>query len=264
MMMAAVATTALCACGALNAVSPESAVASANRVNPAGANVLLDGSVETFDDAKLVSMIYPVERTGASAGCRYEHGATDIAGAVTCFTLDPDGLFKDERAKKEYRNAVQFTLMLASDNRCNLYYTYITRAGAISRGTSSVLSTIFGGVGAIVTGDASRVFSGLSGISSGVGADVDAAMFHNVAEAVLIPAIRQMRAAKRHEIEVANEQSPADYPITRAIADALDYHALCSVSAALDKARSGIQAPAAGAPATGTGGSSAVTTGAGG
>jgi len=243
MVVSGAATAVLCGCSALTGMSPEAALAGDQRVNPAGANVLLDKGVETFTDARLVSMIYPGD---GSARCKYEKSDTDVPGAITCFTLDPDNVFKDDTVKQEYRNAVQYTLMMASDNRCNLYYTYVARAGAIEQGTTSVLSTVFGGVGAIVTGNASRIFSGLSGISSGVGANINAAMFHNVAESVLIPAMRQARTAKRKEINDDATETLTKYPITRAISDALEYHGLCNVSAALTQAQESIQKNAPG------------------
>jgi hypothetical protein len=133
------------------------------------------------------------------------------------------------------RNEAQAALILASNQRCNVWYTYLERAGAINRGTFNVLSTITGGVGGIVTGTAAQALSATSGIASGAGASIDAALFHGLAEGIMIPTVMAARTQKLTALQARKAESIDTYSMSMALADAVDYHGLCNVRTALDK-----------------------------
>lgn len=131
------------------------------------------------------------------------------------------------------RNAVQGYLFMRSDQVCALWITYIERAGAINRGTLNILSVIAGGAGALVSGGASQILAGTAGIFSGTGAAIDAAMLHGLTEGLLIPRVGTARATKRTAIEAKLGNDLKTYPMSAAISDALAYHGMCNISAAL-------------------------------
>lgn len=161
-----------------------------------------------------------------------------VAEAQAAARSSEDGKAAQDRVLDEYkrqRNTIQYSLMLASDQRCGLWITYLMRAGAINRGTFSVLSTISGGLAPLV-GSAGKAFGAVSGISSGTGSAVDAAMLHGLTEGVVIPKVLSVRADMKVKIEAHLAESPTAYPISRALSDVIAYHNLCSVSTALNPA----------------------------
>jgi hypothetical protein len=210
-------------------IGPERAMLGAGEVNPAGANGMIEFSTPAISSAELAKQICPVDGQLPKADAK---DADEIIAALTCFDTDKEGL-KDDAKRRERRNSVQYYIIARSNQRCALWITYLERAGALNRGTFNVLSVLAGGAGAIVTGNAARILSGSAGAFSGTGAAIDAAMLHGLTEGLVVPRVVLARKAKRAELDANLTKSVADYPLAAALADALDYHGLCNVSAAL-------------------------------
>ncbi|MFT4101062.1 MAG: hypothetical protein QM674_08520 [Burkholderiaceae bacterium] len=98
-----------------------------------------------------------------------------------------------------------------------------------------VPTTILAGAGAIATPATTvRALSGLAGISSGVGAELQQSYFSNLATQVIVPGIDLARADLRTEIASKRGRSISEYTLEAAIADAARYHGACSMNAGLE------------------------------
>ncbi|NJR80045.1 hypothetical protein [Sphingomonas corticis] len=216
---------------------PEATIFGGGRVNPAGANSLVAFRSEPIASAELAAAICPVSPPAAIA----DPAVDPLSAALTCFRDDAkaDGGRSSENLIAR-RNDVQHLLMLRSDQNCGIWATYLARAGAINRGTFNVLSVLAGGAGALLSGDASRIFSAGSGIASGTGAAIDGALLHGLTEGLIMPRVRAVRDTIRDEVDAHAEDDLIVYPVTRAIADALRYHAACNISSAFDAQTPGL------------------------
>jgi len=149
----------------------------------------------------------------------------------------------------DLRAQIQDRVIAASDQRCNLYMTYLKRVSTYENGIFGTLTTILGGAGAIVTGENSaRVLSGLAGMSSGTRAELNQALFESVATSIITPGIEKARSEFLVEI-MKKRKDPllaiGVYTIQGAIADAIKYHGLCSLDQVINSAQKSLQAPKA-------------------
>ncbi len=210
-------------------LSPETAPFGGGQVNPAGVNGLVQFTSPKVSTKDMASQICPRRSATYSA---WSSLADPLSDAVECFSGEAADTSKWQSLRIR-RNAVIGYVMLRSDQACALWVTYIERAGAVNRGVFNVASVVTGGVGALVSGDASRILSGASGIASGSGAAVDSAMLHGLTEGLILPRVAQVRATRRAAIVDQLDQDVAAYPVALALADVLHYHAACNVSSAL-------------------------------
>jgi hypothetical protein len=220
-------------------LTPESSLFGDSRVNPSGANHLIEDRQEVISEATIAGML-----------CDREPAPTDtlFAGLRCMNTARAGGSLSDAEYQRR-RNDVQHTLMLVSDQRCALWMTYLLRAGAINRGSFSVLGTLTGGLAPLFSGGAAKVLGATSGIMAGTGSAIDAAMLHSLTEGVVVPKVLEMRKDQRDAIGLKQGKSPAEYPVAAAIEDAVLYHNSCSITSVLDptarqETRSFLPAPA--------------------
>lgn len=223
------------------ASSPEKSWFGGDRVNSASANQLFTPEFEVFSDEKLFSMLDPkgnllkkeFSTLSESAKIKYLNEAFLEANNSTNATA--------------LRAQIQDRVIAASDQRCNLYMTYLKRVSTYENGIFGTLTTILGGAGAIVTGENSaRVLSGLAGISSGTRAELNQALFESVATSIITPGIEKARSEFLVEIMNKRKDTPfaiSVYTIQGAIADAIKYHGLCSMDAGINAAQKSLQAP---------------------
>nr|VFK22612.1 MAG: hypothetical protein BECKLFY1418C_GA0070996_11231 [Candidatus Kentron sp. LFY] len=198
---------------------PEYAYTGDGRVNPAGAVQMLPSSVfETFDLAVLLGAD-PLTTDKDPKTLDYddykcEEG--DDPGNAGCIRARArlDEAFKEFDVKnsgkgKQKRNEIQDRLMAASEQRCNVYKIYLKRIHAKANFYTGSLATILGGAGAIVTGvDGARILSGLAGITSGVRAEFNQAVFVNLAIPVITKGIESRRNDIRKEIKKGEWKEP--------------------------------------------------------
>jgi hypothetical protein len=158
----------------------------------------------------------------------------DFEAAFTAFYAYDGG---QARALRLRRNRVQDRVLAASEQRCSVYKLYLQRVQSEDQSMFGSLTTILAGAGAIATGQInSRVFAGLAGITSGVGAEMQQAYFGNLAARVIVPAIDVRRKAILDEIVEHQKRAIGSYSVQRALMDAAKYHGACTVTSGLNQA----------------------------
>jgi hypothetical protein len=159
-------------------IDPEMNPLGGGRVTTASANQIFDGGFEGFTDEQLLRLLDPENKANLPA--KYsELSETDKIQYLR-------SAFRKANQESVYgaahRSQVQDRLIAASNQRCNLYTTYLKRVSTFTNGIFGTLTTVLGGAGAIVTGEnAARALSGLAGISSGTRAELNQAIFESVA-----------------------------------------------------------------------------------
>lgn len=216
-------------------IGPEKSLFGGGRVTTASANQLFDPGFEEVTDEQLVQLLDP-----SSEPLNFEKlsNSEKIAKLREAF-------IKANANNKAIalRSQIQDRLIAASNQRCNLYTTYLKRVTTYENGIFGTLTTIFGGAGAIVTGEtAARTLSGLAGISSGTRAELTQATFESIATSVIIPGIQKTRDAFLEKIMKKRTQCIAQYTIEGAIADVITYHGYCSMDTGISFANKSIQA----------------------
>lgn len=223
--------------GCASMVGPEANLFGDHRVTTASADQIFDRGFEDFNDAKLFALLDPESK-------------------INFQSLDDDQKLKQlslaflnanndtNQTAKNRRNQILERLIAASNQRCNLYTTYLKRINTYTNGVFGTLTTVLGGAGAIVTGEnTARLLAGLAGISSGTRAELNQAIFESVATSVIVPGISDRRAEFLKEIEKEKyrEKAIAEYPIEWAVATAIAYHGLCSMDTGIAHAQKSMQ-----------------------
>ena len=218
-------------------IDPETNPLGGGRVTIASANQIFDPGFEGFTDEQLLRLLDPENKAdlsgnysnlSESAKIEYLRKAFRKANQETVYGL-------------AHRSQIQDRLVAASNQRCNLYTTYLKRLSTFTNGIFGTLTTILGGAGAIVTGEnAARALSGLAGISSGTRAELNQAIFESVATSVIVPGIQQRRADLLKELMDKRSKTLTEYTIEGAIADAIMYHGACSLDAGIAYAQKSI------------------------
>lgn len=204
------------------------------RVTSASVNQMFDPEFEGFNDEKLLLLLDP-----DSIGIDEEYSKLSDSNKIK--KLNKAFAVANETANKTKRvSEIQDRLIAASDQRCNLYTTYLKRISEYTNGTFGTLTTVLGGAGAIVTGATSaRVLSGLAGISSGTRAELNQATFESISTSVIIPGIQKTRDKFRGEMH--DNRKDDNYTVEGAIADVIRYHGACSMDTGIAYAQKSIQ-----------------------
>jgi hypothetical protein len=135
------------------------------------------------------------------------------------------------------RNRVVDRIMVASEQRCTIYKNYLKRVETYQGFVTGVLTTILGAAGGISTvTNTSRFFSGLAGISSGVGAELKHDFFADTASLVIVPGIDQRRETLERAIRGRFQEPISRYTLEAALQDGAKYHGACSLLAGLQQA----------------------------
>jgi hypothetical protein len=232
--LVAAALVALCGC--------ERSIFS-ERYHSAGATPLVDTSFEVFTDSRLAEMIEPARLPAPPPAPPAAPPNLDTA-IKDFYNAYADTTRSQPRDTYFYvrRNQIQDALLAASEQRCSSYKEYLRHLDSLESLTAGGLATIFGGVGAIVTGAAaSRLFAGLAGISSGLNAELKQDIFSNLASAVIVPGIEVRRSQILADIMKRRCNSVATYTVQLAIADALKFHGACSMDTGIQQASKSVQ-----------------------
>ena len=214
---------------------PEKSLLGDNRVTAASANQMFKIGFEEFTDEQLFQLLDPynnVQYKTLEEAEKIRHLSMAFKQANT----------DDTKYGIAHRSQIQDRLIAASNQRCNLYVTYLKRVSTYTNGIFGTLTTVLGGAGAIVTGaDTARLLSGLAGISSGTRAELNQAIFESVATSVIIPGIQKSRADLLKEIENKRSKPLDQYTVEGAMADAISYHGACSMDTGIAYAQKSIQ-----------------------
>ncbi len=206
--------------------------------NPAGVKGLIRGNeLRALNVANLVGSFetgwVPV---AASTDPAVEQQATDKAIAVFYQSV-PDG------RQANYRNEIQDRIIAAANQRCHLWKNYFA--------TASSTVGFWSGVTGAATGAASLAFkppatkaalTALSTTSTSVGTQFEKSYLFSLTMQVIFQGVESRRADILHS--VVEKRSLGDrqltpigrYSLSAAIADALEYHAACSVASGLQQA----------------------------
>lgn len=208
-----------------SSLHPEMGIDSTKRVNSASVNQLFGKDFEEISYKEIIRNLDNFENTESP---------------------QKDGSSNNEynsASRKWHRNELQYRIIAASNNRCNLFKTYITRINQYSNVSLGSLTTIFGTAGAAATGEKSaRILSALAGTTGGIRAEVSQSLFESLASSIIVPGIDIARKKILDAIKEKHDKTLIEYPIQAAIADAINYHGTCSLSAGIGAANKSLNA----------------------
>ena len=214
---------------------PEKSLFGGNRVTVASANQMIDEDFEGFTDEELVHLLHPENPSLSNWG-----NLTDQDKMKALNTAIKNA--NQYSNTKAHRSQIQDRLIAASNQRCNVYATYLKRMSTQINGVLGTLTTALGGAGAIVTGaEAARILAGLAGIASGTRGELNQAIFESVTTSVIVPAFQNRREEILTEIMSKRLDDLEKYTIEGAMADAIKYHGACSLDAGISFAQKSIQ-----------------------
>lgn len=143
----------------------------------------------------------------------------------------------DSTTRGERRNSVVAAVFMASDKNCDVYLEYLHGNQITIKASSSIAATLFSGAGAIATpANSARILSALGSASTGVGGNLNDAIFSSKTVDVIAGGIRADRAELRNKIEVRMLDATTPYgawPLANALADAFVYHGRCNALSGL-------------------------------
>ena len=140
------------------------------------------------------------------------------------------------------RNSVQARLIGASDQECGYFLDQIRQDQAGFNFALGSLTSLLGGVGAIVTGaDLARAFSGAAAITSGIRAEGNDANFRQLTAEVIVRGIESRRSEIQEKINSRRTSTIDSYTVEDAVADAVKYHSVCNLISGLEHASSQVQ-----------------------
>lgn len=164
----------------------------------------------------------------------------DIAQLLKTYGLEDPKIFSVDVSKEEYkyrRNDLQDRLIAASNQRCASYLRMLTASKSQTQMAWSGLATLLSGAAAVTTpASAAKVLAASSTVSSGILATYNEAYFSNLTAQVISTGIAKQREAALVNIQVSRQASLVEYPVNRAIADALSYHGMCNMVTGLETA----------------------------
>ncbi len=150
---------------------------------------------------------------------------------------------KAEITQKQKRNQVQERILIASDQRCGEYEKHLMALNARTNFLLGSITTALAGAGAIFTAaDTVRALSGSASIFSGIRGEFNADYFADKSAQLITAGFKAKRKDfYKNEILINRNLSTTDYPIERAVKDAVIYHAHCSLNSGLEHAAASVQ-----------------------
>ena len=142
--------------------------------------------------------------------------------------------------KKRLRNQIQERILAASNQACGEFKRELKKFDARWNFVLGSATTALAGAGAIFTG-AAAALSGSAAIVSGVRAELNEDYFHTLTIQVITNGFETRRKELYRDILKARNDSSTDYPVQRAIKDAILYHESCSLVAGLEHAALSIE-----------------------
>ncbi len=228
----------LAGCFISGCIGPEKSLFGAGKVTSASADQMFYDNFEAFNDEQLFKLLDPENKTELKGDFKNLSDSQKIEYLRKAFRIANT----NDQYGTAHRSQIQDRLIAASNQRCNVYATYLKRINSYQNGIFGTLTTILGGAGAIVTGDtAPRILSGLAGISSGTRAELNQAIFESITTSVIIPGIQKTRSALLKEMLDKRTKNLSEYTIEGAIADAIEYHGACSMDTGISCAQKSIQ-----------------------
>lgn len=164
-----------------------------------------------------------------------------------------DNSKKDESERKLglLRDEIQGRIMAAANQRCGLWKNYFSSSSSQVGFWTGSAGTAFGAASIAFTENSTKTaLSAISSTLSGAGTQYEKNFLFNQTMSVIFLGIDNRRElialrikAKRYGVDDASKILAAtqtvgisDYPLSSAIADALEYHAACSAASGLQRA----------------------------
>ena len=232
--------------------NPEFSPFGGNRVDWASARQMIGSESEFFTAARLADIVeasyQDTRRTPTAPDAKTTQTATTETEEEAVRRLDrafanfarstyvaggsdeKNALLRSQYRMRDARNTIQDQLIAASNNRCNVYKTQLTRFSTGTQFGLGSVATIAGGVGALLSGGATQAASAVAGIASGVNAEFQKDFMANVMTNVIIPGIDRQRADLRNQIVKNSCRSISEYPLPLAIAETIRYHGACNIN----------------------------------
>lgn len=183
------------------------------RVTSAGANQLFDKEIEDISIERFIVMLDPdIDIAKISSGTRVRIAPLGQGGnrqigkrsAKERASLEAQlqqALRKANNAGPRELARIQDYIIALSNQRCNVYFTYLRRTGSLTDGIFGSASVISGGAGAMFrSATAARILSGFSGIFSGVRGEINHALFKGQITELIIDNIAKARQEKLETI----------------------------------------------------------------
>lgn len=206
--------------------------------NPAGAKGLLRGDeLRALSIANLVGSFVPGWEGVETKTERDEQRETDRA--IAAFYRMPDAT---TGVGAVYRNEIQSRIMAAANQRCQLWKNYIATASSTVGFWSGVVSAASGASAIAFSPEGTKdALTALSTTSSAVGDQFDKEYLFSLTMPVIVQGVESRRSEISDSIserryKAGEPASLANYALSAAIADALEYHAACSLSSGLQQA----------------------------
>lgn len=138
---------------------------------------------------------------------------------------------------KYQRNELQDRIIAASNQRCGMYLRMLASSKAESQLTWSGLAVLLSGAAAVVTPvNTAKALSAGSTVSNGILSQYNEAYFNNLAINVISSGITSQREGILLQINAKKTADLIEYPVNRAIADAVQYHSVCNIISGLETA----------------------------
>ena len=145
---------------------------------------------------------------------------------------------------KYLRNDVQDRIIAASNQRCGYYLRELVSAKSQSQIGWGGLSLLLTGAASVTTpATAAKVLSAGATVSTGVNSLYTEAYFNNLTVNVISSGISKRREGILAQITQLRNKSLADYPVNRAVADAILYHTACNIVSGLEAAAAATNNP---------------------
>ncbi len=149
----------------------------------------------------------------------------------------------DDVKLKYRRNDLQDTIIAASNQRCGAYLRVLVSSKSQTQMGWGSLTTLLTGAATVTTPiSAARLLTAGSTVTSGVMGVYNEAYFNNLTVNIISAGIAKHREGLLQYMGGERSKDMTAYPVNRAIADALSYHAACNIVSGLEAAASATNA----------------------
>lgn len=144
---------------------------------------------------------------------------------------------------KYRRNDLQDRIIAASNQRCAAYMRVLISSKAQTQMGWGGLASLLSGAATVTSpAAAAKVLSAGSTVSSSYLSLYNAAYFNSLSINVISAGIAKQREGLLQYMDAGRDKDMMSYPVNRAIADALSYHAACNIVSGLEAAASATNA----------------------
>lgn len=140
------------------------------------------------------------------------------------------------------RNELQDRIIAASNQRCGYYLREIVSAKSQSQMGWGTLSLLLSGAASVTTPiKSAQTLAAGGAAATGINSLYSEAYFNNLAVTVIASGITKQREGVLDQIKKLRKDNLLNYPINKAIADAITYHASCNILTGLETAANALK-----------------------